>query len=73
MQPGNVKKIYLAAPFFNEKEIENVEYAEKVLQEKGLSFFSPISLESVTRLCLPANAMTLGSAPGRMSLMSTVP
>lgn len=42
IQPGNIKKIYLAGPFFNEKEIKNVEYAEKVLQEKGLSFFSPM-------------------------------
>jgi nucleoside 2-deoxyribosyltransferase len=40
--PENAKKIYLAGPFFNDREIENVEYAEKILQEKGFSLFSPM-------------------------------
>lgn len=31
-------KIYLASPFFNEKELENVKIAEKILTERG--FFS---------------------------------
>ena len=34
-------KIYLASPFFNEKELENVKYAEKVLTERGFEVFSP--------------------------------
>ena len=38
----NVKRIYLAGPFFNETEIKNVEYAEKTLEKKGLSYFSPM-------------------------------
>ena len=42
---GTVKKVYLAAPFFNDKEVKNVEYAERVLSEKGLSYFSPMRRE----------------------------
>lgn len=34
-------KIYLASPFFNEKELENVKIAEKILTERGFSLFSP--------------------------------
>ena len=34
-------KIYLASPFFNEKELENVKIAEKILKERGFSLFSP--------------------------------
>lgn len=34
-------KIYLASPFFNEKELENVKLAEKILIERGFSLFSP--------------------------------
>ena len=34
-------KIYLASPFFNEKELENVKIAEKILTESGFSLFSP--------------------------------
>ncbi len=34
-------KIYLASPFFNEKELENVKFAEKVLKERGFEVFSP--------------------------------
>jgi len=34
-------KIYLASPFFNETELKNVEYAEKVLTERGFDVFSP--------------------------------
>ena len=41
-QKSSAKYVYLAAPFFNEKEIRTVEYAEKVLQEKGLLLFSPM-------------------------------
>ena len=39
---GSTKKVYLAAPFFNDTELKNVEYAEKVLAEKGLSYYSPM-------------------------------
>lgn len=34
-------KIYLASPFFNENELENVRIAEKILTERGFSLFSP--------------------------------
>lgn len=34
-------KIYLASPFFNEKELEDVKMAEKILTERGFSLFSP--------------------------------
>lgn len=34
-------KIYLASPFFNEKELENVKITEKILTERGFSLFSP--------------------------------
>ena len=35
-------KIYIAGPFFNEEEIRNVEYVEKLLTKKGIPFFSPM-------------------------------
>ncbi|MDA2128669.1 nucleoside 2-deoxyribosyltransferase [Bacillus thuringiensis serovar silo] len=34
-------KVYLASPFFNEEEIERVEFVEKTLRAKGLEVFSP--------------------------------
>lgn len=34
-------KIYLASPFFNEKELYNVELAENILNERGFEVFSP--------------------------------
>jgi nucleoside 2-deoxyribosyltransferase len=34
-------KVYLASPFFNEEEIEVVEFVEKTLAAKGLEVFSP--------------------------------
>ena len=37
-----MKRVYLASPFFNEKEIEYVEQVEKILGEKGLNVFSPM-------------------------------
>ena len=39
---GEVRNVYLAGPFFNDTEIANIEYAERILTEKGLSFFSPM-------------------------------
>lgn len=39
--PKKPLKVYLASPFFNEEEIERVEFVEKVLREKGLQVFSP--------------------------------
>ena len=35
-------KIYIAGPFFNEKEINNVKYVEKLLSDRGISYFSPM-------------------------------
>ncbi|GGC86859.1 nucleoside 2-deoxyribosyltransferase [Enterococcus wangshanyuanii] len=37
-----MKRVYLASPFFNEKEIAYVEQVEKILAEKNLSVFSPM-------------------------------
>lgn len=34
-------KIYLASPFFNEKELENVKLAESILTNRGFDLFSP--------------------------------
>jgi len=39
---GKITNIYLAGPFFNDEEIRNVETAEKVLAERGFSYFSPM-------------------------------
>lgn len=38
----SIRNIYLAGPFFNDTEIANIEKAEEVLTERGLSFFSPM-------------------------------
>ena len=42
VQTASVKQVYLAGPFFNDTEIRNVEYAERILEQKGLSYFSPM-------------------------------
>lgn len=42
LQQKKINSIYLAGPFFNEEEIKNIEYAERVLKERGLPFFSPM-------------------------------
>ena len=34
-------KIYIASPFFNEKELRSVMLAERILEERGLEVFSP--------------------------------
>jgi len=49
-----MKRVYLASPFFNEREIELVEQVEKILAAKGLEVFSPMrdqmtNLEAGTR------------------------
>jgi len=36
-----MKRVYLASPFFNNKEIEYLEQVEAILEEKGLQVFSP--------------------------------
>ena len=41
-------RIYLAGPFFNETEIRNIEYAEKILEQKGIPYFSPMRHEERT-------------------------
>lgn len=33
--------IYLAGPFFTSKELNKIQYCEKILEEKGFSVFSP--------------------------------
>ncbi|MFX5502372.1 nucleoside 2-deoxyribosyltransferase [Bacillus subtilis] len=35
-------RVYLASPFFNEKELEIVNRVEDILKEKRLNFFSPM-------------------------------
>ena len=42
VQTAPVRQVYLAGPFFNDTEIRNVEYAERILEQKGLSYFSPM-------------------------------
>jgi len=37
-----VKRVYLASPFFNEKEVEYLEQVEKILEKKSLKVFSPM-------------------------------
>ncbi|WP_053365717.1 nucleoside 2-deoxyribosyltransferase [Bacillus sp. FJAT-27245] len=36
-----MKRVYLASPFFNEKEIGYLEQVEEILEDKGLRLFSP--------------------------------
>ncbi|MFD1205291.1 nucleoside 2-deoxyribosyltransferase [Sporosarcina contaminans] len=36
-----MKRVYLASPFFNDKEIGYLEQVEMMLDEKGLKVFSP--------------------------------
>ena len=36
-----MQRVYLASPFFNDKEIECLEQVEEILAEKGLKVFSP--------------------------------
>ncbi|MGL4521218.1 MAG: nucleoside 2-deoxyribosyltransferase [Bacilli bacterium] len=36
-----MKKVYIASPFFNEKEVGIVQEVERVLQSKGLQIWSP--------------------------------
>lgn len=38
-------KIYLASPFFNEEERENVKRATKILRDKGHDVFAPVEHE----------------------------
>lgn len=37
-----MKKVYLASPFFNEKEIERMNNVKDILREKGLDVFVPL-------------------------------
>lgn len=39
---GEIRNVYLAGPFFNDAEIEVIEYVESVLAAKGLSYYSPM-------------------------------
>ena len=36
-----IMKIYLASPFFDDKELENVKKAEEILFSRGFDVFSP--------------------------------
>lgn len=38
-------KIYIAGPFFNDKEIQYIEKTEQILTSKGYSYFSPRSID----------------------------
>ena len=37
-----VKHVYIASPFFNDVEYDNVVYVESLLEKRGLSYFSPM-------------------------------
>lgn len=39
---GKVRRVYLAGPFFRETEVRNIEFAESVLEAKGVDYFSPM-------------------------------
>ena len=39
---ADIKRVYIAGPFFNQEEVKNVKYAEKVLKDKGLTYYSPM-------------------------------
>lgn len=41
-----MKKIYLASPFFNEKEIKSMETVRDILRQKGLDVFVPSENQS---------------------------
>jgi len=41
-EQDNALRVYLAGPFFNETEIGNIETAEKILEQRGFSYFSPM-------------------------------
>ena len=36
-----MNKIYIASPFFNEEQVERVEFIEKELEKNGKEYFSP--------------------------------
>lgn len=38
-------KIYIAGPFFNEKELQFIEQTEHIITKKGHTFFSPRTLD----------------------------
>lgn len=37
-----MKRVYIAAPFFNDTELGYLEQVEEILQQKGLQIFSPM-------------------------------
>jgi nucleoside 2-deoxyribosyltransferase len=39
---GEIRRVYLAGPFFSEDEVRNIEYAESVLEAEGVDYFSPM-------------------------------
>lgn len=41
----NFDKVYIASPFFNEKQVQRVEYVENILKENNIPFFSPRSIQ----------------------------
>ena len=40
--PKNISSVYIASPFFNDEEYDNVVYVENVLNQLGITFFSPM-------------------------------
>ena len=43
---SSTPSVYLASPFFNETELANVQYAESVLDERGIPYYSPRSYKA---------------------------
>lgn len=41
LKNGKYYDYYIAAPFFNEEQVERVKLVENMLMERGLTFFSP--------------------------------
>ena len=41
----NLDKVYIAAPFFNDVQLERVKFIEKELSDHGIEYFSPRSVQ----------------------------
>jgi len=53
-------KIYIAAPFFNEEQLDVVRKIELMLEDKGIEFFSPRSEGTLIKMSKEARAEKMG-------------
>ena len=54
-------KVYLASPFFNDKELDVLEKVEKILDDKGLTVFKPIDNQFFDELEVGSNPWSLAT------------